>query len=639
MIERLNPFVMEVTSLDLSILDEEFQQLEDGHVQKVYQRKDELTLEIYVPGEDKKRLLIGPDRAFLTKYKRDNPTRPPGFCMELRKHLGRIDEIKQRGFDRILVLKSGDIKLILELFGKSNYILTKNDKIIGALREEEWAEREIRVGLDYKFPEPTTDPRGENYFDLLSDGEIVRRLASDLSLGGTYAEEACKRAKIDKNTAISNLSHEEKSRITNILDDLLGSEKNPALYVDDLPKRAAPFRLQKYDDLETETFETLSEAMDEYYYRRKKNEQEQKRKSKYNEKLKGLKRQKEQQQRKIKGLEKSSKQNRRNAELIYENYSELQKAKSALNRGLDDQGWDKVQQKIEESEKAKRLKTLNKRNKFFSYDVGEAQLKIYLNQDLEATASGYYDKAKDSEEKKSRAEEALEKTQEEIDKLSKEEIELDDDVMEDKSKKRNKKWFEKYRWFYSSDNYLILLGRDSQTNEMLVKKHMESNDLYLHADFDGAPSTVIKDGQEAPESTLEEAGRAAVTFTKAWKAGIGAADVYYVDPEQVTKEPEPGEYLAQGAFVIRGDREFLHNIKIDAAVGPYEIEKGVYVPFCGPESAVEEKCSEKVVLIPGNSKKSEIAKQINRKFKNYNMDLDYIIRSLPPGKSEIDKSK
>jgi len=130
---------MEVTSLDLSILEEEFSQFEDGHVQKVYQRKQEITVEIYVGGEGKKRLIVGPDRAFISKYKRDNPQKPPGFAMELRKHLGKVDSVKQKGFDRILVLESGDVKLIAEMFGRGNFILTKEDKIIGALREEKWA--------------------------------------------------------------------------------------------------------------------------------------------------------------------------------------------------------------------------------------------------------------------------------------------------------------------------------------------------------------------------------------------------------------------------------------------------------------------------------------------------------------------
>ena len=145
---------MELTSLDLSILMEDFKELEGGHVQKVYQRGQELTLEVYIPGEGKERLIVGTSHAFLSKYKRDNPMKPPGFCMELRKHLGKIEEIKQQGFDRLLELKSGDVKLICEIFGKGNFILVKEDKIIGALRQEDWADRSIEVGEKYVYQNP-----------------------------------------------------------------------------------------------------------------------------------------------------------------------------------------------------------------------------------------------------------------------------------------------------------------------------------------------------------------------------------------------------------------------------------------------------------------------------------------------------
>ena len=629
---------MEVTSLDLSILEEEFSGLKDGHVQKVYQRGEELTVEVYVGGEGKKRLVIGTDHAFISKYKRDNPQKPPGFAMELRKHLGQVTDIKQKGFDRILVLESDDIKLIAEMFGRGNFILTKENKIIGALREEKWADREIRVGLEYEFPEPVKDPREtEDYFELMDEGEIVRRIASDLSLGGTYAEEICERTGIEKDKNIEDLEDDEREKIFDEIEEVLYGERTPTVYFEELPVRSAPFPLETYSSYDSEGFDTYSEAVDEFYYRKDKREKEQKLKKKYDEEMSGLQNKKEQQERKIEGLKKSAEQNRENAEKIYENYRELQNAREAIEKGIDEVGWKETIERIEESEdpEAEKIVTLNEQNDFFSYDLDGENLKIYLFQDLEATASDYYDKAKKAESKIENAKKALKNTEEEIEDLEKEEIDLQDDVMEDKTQKRSKKWFEKYRWFRSSEDHLVLIGRDQQTNEMLVKKHMEDNDLYMHVDFDGAPSVVIKDGQEASEKTLEEAGRAAVTFTKAWKAGIGAADVYYVEPDQVTKEPESGEYLSKGAFVIRGERDYLRNVKIDAALGVYKLDD-VHLPICGPEEAIEEQCEEFVKLRPGRNKKSKVAKEINRKFKEYDLDLDYIIRSLPPGKSEID---
>jgi len=94
--------------------------------------------------------------------------------------------------------------------------------------------------------------------------------------------------------------------------------------------------------------------------------------------------------------------------------------------------------------------------------------------------------------------------------------------------------------------------------------------------------------------------------------------------------------LTKGAFVIRGEREYIRNVKDEAVVGAYELE-GYEVPMCGPKPAVSEHCDTFVELEPGRKKKSAVAKEINRKFadQGYDLDLDYIIRALPPGKSEL----
>ena len=629
---------MELTSLDLSILIEEFRELEDGHIQKVYQRGQEFTLEVYVPGEGKRRLILGPDRAFLSKYKRDNPTRPPGFCMELRKHLGKIESIEQRGFDRILEIKSGDHRLVCELFGKGNFILLDGEKIIGALRQEDWADRTIRTGREYVYPEPTTDPRNTyDYFELMDEGEIVREIASKLSFGGTYAEEVLARANIVKDRKLDELNEVEKEEIIDKINQMIDPEIRPKLYLEDeMPVRSAPFRLEKYADCSERDLETFSDAIDEYYYIREKTEEKRKRKEAYEEKLGTLERKKEQQKRKIEGLKVSAEEKRENAEKIYENYRVLSQLQEQIETSIEEDGWDKTKEKLSEaeSEASEMINTLNEQDDFISVKLNGENLKIDLFQDLEATASQYYDKAKESEEKIESAEIALEETEKELESLEKESIDVDD-VMEDKSEKRSKKWYEKYRWFVSSEDFLVLIGRDAQTNDMLVKKHMESNDKYFHADFDGAPSVVIKEGQDADEKTRKEAAMSAVTFSKTWKAGIGADTVYSVDPGQVTQEPESGEYLSKGAFVIRGERNYMRNVSVEAWIGPYEIEENVFVPITGPKEAIKENCEESLELVPGQRKKSDVAKSIQNDFEEYDLNLDYIIRSLPPGESDI----
>ena len=44
----------------------------------------------------------------------------------------------------------------------------------------------------------------------------------------------------------------------------------------------------------------------------------------------------------------------------------------------------------------------------------------------------------------------------------------------------------------SSENYLVIAGRDMQQNELIVKKYMRAGDLYVHADLHGASSVIIK---------------------------------------------------------------------------------------------------------------------------------------------------
>jgi len=69
-------------------------------------------------------------------------------------------------------------------------------------------------------------------------------------------------------------------------------------------------------------------------------------------------------------------------------------------------------------------------------------------------------------------------------------------------------WFEKFSWFLSSENYVIVAGRDMQQNELLVKRYMRKGDLYVHADIHGASSVIIKNpsGAPVPPSTLAQAG-------------------------------------------------------------------------------------------------------------------------------------
>jgi predicted ribosome quality control (RQC) complex YloA/Tae2 family protein len=126
---------------------------------------------------------------------------------------------------------------------------------------------------------------------------------------------------------------------------------------------------------------------------------------------------------------------------------------------------------------------------------------------------------------------------------------------------RKQSWYEKFTWFISSDNYLVLGGKDAQQNEMLYRRYLRKGDIYCHAELHGAASVIIKNNPSTPDApippaTLAQAGSLSVCSSSAWdsKAGMSA---WWVNADQVSKSAPTGEFLPTGSFMIRGKKNFL----------------------------------------------------------------------------------
>eukprot|EP00879_Flechtneria_rotunda_P009714 GHRR01010163.1.p1 GENE.GHRR01010163.1~~GHRR01010163.1.p1 ORF type:complete len:564 (+),score=252.88 GHRR01010163.1:1740-3431(+) len=84
---------------------------------------------------------------------------------------------------------------------------------------------------------------------------------------------------------------------------------------------------------------------------------------------------------------------------------------------------------------------------------------------------------------------------------------------------RKPAWYERFNWLISSENYLIISGRDAQQNELIVKRYFRKDDIYVHAELHGASSTIIRNhdpSRPVPPLTLQQAGCACVCRSKAW---------------------------------------------------------------------------------------------------------------------------
>ncbi|MDY6766536.1 MAG: ribosome rescue protein RqcH, partial [Candidatus Nanohaloarchaea archaeon] len=627
-----------------------------ARIDKFYQRGDELVLHIYKPGDQKYRLLLAPGKAFLTRYKREMPDRPPGFAMFLRKQLSGavIERVEQYDFDRVLELHTEEKVLIAELFGEGNVIMTdKAGEIEASLRSGDFNGREIYTGEEYTPPEATQPPAEvDAAFLRQSPGEdVVIVLATEAGLGGAYAEEVCARAGVDKNAAVEDLSDGAVQDVVAALHDLFqqldSGSIDPQVYEQDgMPVAATPVPFRTYEEAESGGFDSFSAALDTYFTEREKAERREQKRERYEEEKADLEHRLEQQERKLEGLQQAAEENQEKAELIYENYRLVEDVLESIRTAREQHSESEIRERLESEQaegvpEAEAIERLDFDNNEVVVDIGR-EVRLEIDTSVEKNAEIYYEKASDAEDKLPGLKESLQRTRQELEELEPEDIDVEDEFEDKEGKQAEKEWYEKFRWFFSSDGYLVIGGRDATTNDMLVKKYMENNDVYVHADFDGAPSVVVKneeggEREDIPEATLTEAGQFAVTFAQAWEAGVGSDDAYYVAPDQVTQEPESGEYLPTGSFVIRGDRTYLRNMPVEASVGAYNRD-GRYVPMGGPTAAVEAQCDHYVELRQGRGKPSDVAKQVKDhldRAAGADLELDAVIRALPPGKAEV----
>ena len=254
---------------------------------------------------------------------------------------------------------------------------------------------------------------------------------------------------------------------------------------------------------------------------------------------------------------------------------------------------------------------------------------IDINKSIEQNAAIYYDKAKKIKKKIEGAQEALEITKKKLKKIEKIKAKIDKEEVKIETVKVKKEWFDKFRWFISSEGFLMIGGRDAATNEILVKKHTNKNDLVFHTDMIGSPFFVIKaENKTITPKAIKEAADATVTFSRAWKLGLDNSSVFHCKPDQLTKEAPSGEYIPRGGFATKGKLTYIEN-KINCAIGIYK-----HKVMAGPLEAIKKNCKEYVQIEQGRDKASNVAKFLQKKIGGSTDDL---IRVLPSGGCKVKK--
>ena len=629
----------------------------DSYIEKIYQiSRSEILIRIKDNKIKERSNIYIRNGHFLSVTKKDfeKPTKPSVFAMTLRKYLsnGVIKSISQHEFDRIIVIKigkkEGEYSLIIEFFSEGNIILVDPDgKIILPLIRQSWAHRKVSGKQDYSFPPAQTNPfeLDKEKLKILfkeSNADVVRTLAVNVNLSGAIAEEICIRAGVDKNINIKDVNDKMISDIFNSLKsflDIFKEQKFKPVHVkkDNEIIDILPFKFESYKGLIFEDIKSFTKGLEVFIS--KKPETVIIKESKIDKTIGKLNRQLKMQKDAVVRLEKEIVKEKIKGDLIYLHYQEIEQLLIEIKNVLD------LKDKEEE---VKRINSLDivkefspKKNHLFlnltDTKGKKYEVKIIFRISVAENAEKAYDENKKLKSKLTGAKKSIDKTLDEIKRIEKKK-EIEKEKLEDKPKKEKIFWFERFRWFISSNGNLIIGGKDAKTNDLIVKKYLKEGDRYSHADVQGAPSIIIKRKDalgnilDINEKTLEEACIFASSFSKAWKQ-FAEAQAYWVLPEQVSKTAQSGEFIPRGAFIIRGKRNY-NSCKLELAIGEIEID-GVKKVMCGPISAVVIHSSKYLIFEPGDIKKTDIVKKIAKAF---DVNTDVIDRVLPAGGATIIKT-
>jgi predicted ribosome quality control (RQC) complex YloA/Tae2 family protein len=343
------------TSLELHYIVPEFQDLVDSRVDRIYHPSPEcLIFQLFVSSQGKKLLKIElPGFVYITTSKTENPEKPSEFCVQIRKYLDNafLRSIIQKDSERIVEIffeKKEKFILIIELFSKGNIVLC-DDKynVIHPLYAQKLHKRSIIKGESYTFP-----PLPKNAFSITEKDfigiitnskrdSLVKSLAVDLGIGGSYAEELCLLTGVDKTK--KSASDKECKMLYDCFQKLLSLKANPCVIYDaqQMVVDVVPFDLQLYKHHEKKYFATYSEALDSAAIKKIPKEQKQ-----LLFRIEKLRRIIDQQQHDILEMGEKLVKEQASADAIYGNYQLVSEIMAEIKKATAKYSWKEITEKL-----------------------------------------------------------------------------------------------------------------------------------------------------------------------------------------------------------------------------------------------------------------------------------------------------
>ena len=616
--------------------------------------KNSILLKLHHPTESDINLIVSTKGIWITskKYKQMEENQ---LLSILSREIERakINSVSQPGSERIFFLHfinkdNKERKLVIEIFGKGNIIVCDESmKILWILNPVEVRHRILKTGLEYVLP----PNRGEDVFQVTLEGmkksrqtqpentDLVRWLSKCTSLPRKYVEEILLHSGISTKYA-NNLSdndvqiiYDNTKEITSKVIDETNHE--PSIIVDKLGLAIDASPIVMSGDSNAKKVESYMDGIDQVLS---------------NEIISiGRSLKTEETDRKILELEHDlEEQNRAKTQVITRSQNLRRIAHELMNlssMGIVDMNDSAVRSLLENNDS-----NIGMENGITYLNIENERIKFESS--IPKSSSLLFSRAKELERGAINIDKASEELRLRVEKLQNQTQKIHEKIQF--SKLESKQWYERYRWFVTSDGYLVIGGRDASSNSAIIRKYMTENDIIFHAEIHGSPFFLVKNvnNQEKQNSGyVEETAQATISFSRAWKDGLSSGDAYWVFPNQVKKGAPTGQFLPKGSFVIEGKRNFCRGIELKLSIGLVQIEKK-YSIVCGPLNAVRKRSLVFASLLPGGTDQMNLAKRVKSEFVRAisefdqslaefckKISLDEFIRMLPPGQSKIERAE
>ena len=558
---------MTLAGIELAYLIKEIGEKTQGcYVSNIYGiNRNSLLFKMRHPDKPDTMLMISSIGLWTTSKKID-PIEPNKLLRRLRSDLlrSKIEKIEQVGTERIAYLTFSNFDnrfvLIIEFFGEGNILLCNyNKKILALMHSIDVRHRQLRVGLEYKPPPQDgidiIDLEKKEFKEaLLTSTSIGKIIGRSLGLPKKYVEEIIRLSSIDRAKPSNEISEEEFEALFDVIKTTVSSVINgthdPTIITDGEESDVFPIRFSD-DNTKAREVSSFNEGLDIIF-----TEQIlQKGKSLYSKeaekRISELQNRLEEQKNAIRIVQEKSKNIADVANLLFSLQSE---GKSKLS---DPKVIEVMKNQDAELIKEKGISMVK---------INDAKVRIEPDAPLPSIASVLFDESKKQKGAIYSIEKLIKKTEDQLEKtIAKGEIAKGAVGFSDI---RKKSWYERYRWFFTSDGILAVGGRDSSSNSALVRKHMEADDKIFHAEINGSPFFILKNtsGSMMPLS-LEETAHATVCFSRAWQVSGHGLSSFWVKPDQIKKAAPTGQSMGKGSFMIYGTRNFIKVSSLKLAVG------------------------------------------------------------------------